>query len=129
MGSVHSGHAGHRPLPVRARALPGARRRRRVSASTPVTQRPVEQPTKSQRPRRHDEGSGRLAALLLSPTLIVLGLVVMFPIIMALRESLYKPAGVDPVTGFVSEGETYVGLDNYTAIFSGATGDRFWNAF
>jgi len=101
-----------------------------VSQSAPVAERPVKkQTTKAQKPRRHDEGTGKLAALLLSPTLLVLGLVVLFPIISALRESLYKPGGVDPVTGFVNEGDIYVGLDNYTAIFSGDTADRFWNAF
>jgi len=100
-----------------------------VSASTPVAARPVNEPPKSGRVRRHDEGTGKLAALLLSPTLIVLGLVVVFPIISALRTSLYKPGGVDPETGFVNEGDTYVGFDNYTAIFTGDTAERFWNAF
>nr|WP_203589945.1 sugar ABC transporter permease [Streptomyces sp. SID13031] len=66
---------------------------------------------------------------MLSPTLLVLGLVVAFPIVSALRTSLYKPGGVDPETGFVNEGDVYVGLGNYTAIFSGDTADRFWNAF
>lgn len=81
------------------------------------------------RRRRHDEGTGRLAAVLLSPTLIVLGLVVLYPILSALRQSLYAEGGVDPETGFVDEGDKFVGLDNYTAIFSGDTADKFWNAF
>ncbi len=43
-----------------------------------------------------NEGTGRLAATLLSPTLIVLVLVVVYPILSALRESLYTAAsGVD----------------------------------
>jgi multiple sugar transport system permease protein len=100
-----------------------------VSASAPVAERPVNQVPSSKKQRRHDEGTGKLAAILLSPTMLVLGLVVLFPIIMALRESLYKPGGVDPETGFVTEGDTFVGLANYTDIFSGDTGDRFWNAF
>jgi multiple sugar transport system permease protein len=89
----------------------------------------VNQVPSSKKQRRHDEGTGKLAAILLSPTMLVLGLVVLFPIISSLRESLYKPGGVDPETGFVNEGDTFVGLQNYTDIFSGDTGDRFWNAF
>jgi multiple sugar transport system permease protein len=89
----------------------------------------VNEPPESGKARRHDEGTGKLAALLLSPTLLVLGLVVAFPIVSALRTSLYKPGGVDPETGFVNEGDVYVGLGNYTAIFTGDTAHRFWNAF
>jgi len=67
--------------------------------------------------------------MLISPTMIVLLLVIGFPIISAMRESLYsKPLGVD-ASGFVPEGNTFVGLDNYTAIFSGSIAETFWNAF
>jgi multiple sugar transport system permease protein len=101
-----------------------------VSVETPVQDGPVQQPEKGGgRRRRHNEGTGRLAAVLLSPTLIVLALVVVYPILSALRQSLFTEGAVDPETGFVEEGEKFVGLDNYTAIFSGDTGDRFWNAF
>jgi multiple sugar transport system permease protein len=100
-----------------------------VTATTPVVKGPVEQPPESGKKTRFNEGTGRLAALLLSPTLIVLALVVVYPILSALRESLFTAGGVDPETGFVKEGDTFVGLDNYTAIFSGETADRFWNAF
>ena len=99
-----------------------------MSTSVPVAERPVKQ-SPGKRPRRHDEGTGRLAALLLSPTLLVLALVVLFPIISSLRESLYTSGVLDPETGFVNEGSVFAGLDNYTAIFSGEAGDRFWNAF
>jgi multiple sugar transport system permease protein len=85
-------------------------------------------PPASKRRTSFNEGTGRLAALLLSPTLIVLVLVVVYPIISALRESLYTSGGIGP-DGFVVEGSQFVGLDNFSAIFSGATGDRFWNAF
>ena len=44
---------------------------------------------------------------------------------------------MDPNTGLIAEGETFVGLQNFTAIFAGdnpvlgsyGTMDRFWNAF
>ena len=75
------------------------------------------------------EGQSRLAAMLISPTMIVLLLVIGFPIVSAFRESLYsKPEGVDE-SGFVIEGDKFVGLENYTDIFSGSTADAFWNAF
>ncbi|GKQ36012.1 carbohydrate ABC transporter permease [Streptomyces sp. A012304] len=72
--------------------------------------------------------SGRTAALLVSPTLLVLTVVVLYPTIMAIRESLYGTKGLDPKTGFISDTEPFVGLQNYADIF-GQAGDRFWNAF
>jgi multiple sugar transport system permease protein len=81
------------------------------------------------RPKRDVQGSGRLAAILLSPTLIVLALVVAYPIIAALRDSLYqRNQGLD-ANGFVVKGDKFVGLKNYTAIFTGDAGHDFWNAF
>ncbi|MEV5439406.1 sugar ABC transporter permease [Streptomyces sp. NPDC052682] len=73
-------------------------------------------------------GAGRLAALLVSPTLLVLTIVVLYPTLMALNESLYGPKGLDAKTGFISDTEPFVGLRNYTDIFTQA-GGRFWNAF
>ncbi|GAB3935210.1 sugar ABC transporter permease [Kribbella albertanoniae] len=89
------------------------------------------EPTPGKKVRRtsFNEGTGRLAALLLSPTLIVLLLVIGYPIISALRESLYISGQRIDADGFVIEGSQFVGLDNFAAIFSGETGDRFWNAF
>jgi multiple sugar transport system permease protein len=72
--------------------------------------------------------SGRTAALLVSPTLLVLTVVVLYPTIMAFKESLYGTKGLDPKTGFISDTEPFVGLQNYADIF-GEAGDRFWNAF
>jgi multiple sugar transport system permease protein len=76
-------------------------------------------------PQRH----GRLALMLLSPTFVVLALVILYPLIAALRESLYlKQDGLD-ANGFVISGDNFVGASNYSAIFSGETATRFWNAF
>ncbi|MGW1750788.1 carbohydrate ABC transporter permease [Streptomyces sp. NPDC002092] len=80
------------------------------------------------RRRRATSGEGRLGALLVSPTLLVLAVVVLYPTIVALKDSFYGTPGLDPQTGFVREHDPFVGADNYTAIF-GAAGDRFWNAF
>ena len=75
-----------------------------------------------------DEGQGRLAAFMLSPTMLVLLLVIGLPILAGIRQSFFTSGGIDE-SGFAVEGDQFAGLDNYTAIFSGATADRFWNAF
>ncbi|MGW5411557.1 carbohydrate ABC transporter permease [Actinomadura geliboluensis] len=78
---------------------------------------------------RDVQGTKRLAALLLSPTLLVLALVIGYPVLAGFRESLYaRGEGLD-AQGFVVEGDRFVGLDNYTAIFQGDRADAFWNAF
>jgi multiple sugar transport system permease protein len=80
--------------------------------------------------RRGDtQGSGRLAAMLLSPTFIVLALVVGYPVIAALRESLYQRGHGLDANGFVVQGDKFVGLRNYTDIFTGPNSGAFWNAF
>ena len=84
------------------------------------------------------DGQGRLAYILLAPTLLIILVVAGIPVIMSIRESFYQlNNGVDPVTGLVAGGEKFVGLGNFTAIFKGTdqvtgswgTIDRFWNAF
>ena len=75
-----------------------------------------------------DEGQGKLAAIMLSPTFLVLILVIGLPILLGIRQSFYTSGGLD-ANGFVVEGDQFNGLKNYTAIFSGASADRFWNAF
>jgi multiple sugar transport system permease protein len=97
-----------------------------VTVSAPVAERPAKKPKRQQ---RFDEGTGRLAAILLSPTLVVLALVVLFPIISALRESLFQSGQHLDANGFVVQGSQWVGLQNYADIFRGDTGHRFWNAF
>jgi len=84
------------------------------------------------------DGQGRLAWMLLAPTLIVILVVAGIPVLMSIRESLFQTnSGVDPNTGLIAGGETFTGLKNFTAIFSGQdtvsgsygqTG-RFANAF
>src|SRR5215208_2621370 len=84
------------------------------------------------------DGQGRLAWILLAPTLIIIAVVAGIPVIMSIRESLFQTnTGVDPNTGLVAGGEAFVGLQNFTSIFAGenpvqgnfGTMDRFWNAF
>jgi multiple sugar transport system permease protein len=72
--------------------------------------------------------TGRLAAMLVSPTLLVLGLVVAFPLIAALRQSLYTQGDGLDANGFVIQGDQFVGVRNYTDMFVGEAAQRFWNA-
>lgn len=69
---------------------------------------------------------GRTAALLLSPTALVLVLVVGYPLVAAVRESLFRSGDALDESGFIVSGDRFVGAENYAAAFSG---DRFWNAF
>ena len=94
-----------------------------------VTTAPPKGSPRGNKDASRTEGQGRLATMLISPTMIVLLLVIGFPIVSAVRQSLYtRREGVDE-RGFVIEGDKFVGLENYTGIFSGSTADAFWNAF
>ena len=71
------------------------------------------------------DGQGRLAAMLLSPTLLILVVVVIIPVIMSIRESMYRKLdGVDPNTGEVLAGEPFVGLGNYITASTSASGEN-----
>lgn len=103
----------------------------------------VDRPSESQSPQKKkknalSDGQGRLAGILLSPTMIVLVVVVGIPILMSLRESLFRANdGVNPETGMKESGEQFVGLQNFTDIFAGEAQvngtfgslDRFINSF
>lgn len=56
---------------------------------------------------------GKWAAILIAPTLIVLAIVIIYPVVDAVIMSFQKDSGLDPATGlFVSGGPA--GFDNYT---------------
>jgi trehalose/maltose transport system permease protein len=84
---------------------------------------------KKQSPQMSPQGSGKLAALLLSPTFVALGLVIAYPLISAMRESLYEKSEQLDENGQIVEGDLFVGLKNYSHIFQGDVADRFWNSF
>ncbi|GAB3624951.1 sugar ABC transporter permease [Mariniluteicoccus endophyticus] len=78
--------------------------------------------------RRRRAGEGRMAAILLSPTFLVLGLVIAYPLLSAVHQSMYQQrSGLDE-SGFVVEGDQFVGLANYAALLQGEQGARFLNA-
>ncbi|CAM3946912.1 carbohydrate ABC transporter permease [Helcobacillus massiliensis] len=73
----------------------------------------------------------RMAYLLLLPTLILLAVVVGFPLVLSIWQSFFRADdGVDPETGLLQQGDTFVGLQNYADAFtSSGAGAGFWNAF
>jgi multiple sugar transport system permease protein len=87
-------------------------------------------------------GPGRWAAMLVAPTLIMLTVVIIYPVINAIIMSFQKDSGLDPATGsFVSGGAA--GFNNYThwlaqqctapggttvACPPGTTGAQFWGS-
>ncbi|WP_194909916.1 carbohydrate ABC transporter permease [Catenulispora rubra] len=79
--------------------------------------------------RRAKNSEGRLAVLLLSPTFLVLALVIGYPLIAALRQSFYEQGEHLDANGFVVDSDRFVGPRNFTDAFTGANGSRFWNAF
>src|SRR5919202_3787922 len=83
------------------------------------------------------DGQGRLAWILLAPTLLIIIVVAGIPVLMSIRESFFQTnSGVNPQTGMIEGGEKFVGLANFTHIFQGLDPvvgsygniDRFWNA-
>jgi multiple sugar transport system permease protein len=96
-----------------------------TSAAAPATVDGV--PRGSSTSRR--AGVGRLAFVLLSPSVLVLGLVIGYPIVSALRISFIKTTeGIDPATGLITRTSGF-SVDNYADIFRGESGRLFWNAF
>ncbi len=69
-----------------------------------------------------------MATALLSPTFIVLALVIAYPLLSAVYQSLFSSQSGLDADGFVVEGENFVGLANYLNIFTGSDAPRFFNA-
>ncbi|WP_415853555.1 carbohydrate ABC transporter permease [Sinomonas sp. G460-2] len=81
---------------------------------------------------------GRWASALLLPTLVLLAVVIIYPVVNAIIMSFQKDAGLNPATGFFEQGGP-AGLDNYAhwlfqqcngqACPPGTIGSQFWSAF
>jgi len=86
---------------------------------------------------------GRWAATLIAPSLILLGIVILYPVTSALIQSFTKDKGLDPATGLFVEGGS-AGFSNYahwilqqcnipgggtTSCPQGTLGGQFWDAF
>lgn len=99
-----------------------------VPTSGTNTLRSTKHPGGSRRRSWRARSTARLAALLVSPTLLVLSVVVAYPILSAFGESLFTQGGGVDAEGFVIQGDQFVGLQHYTDMLFGATSGRFWNA-
>ena len=76
---------------------------------------------------KSSKAQARLAWILISPTVLVLTIVILIPIAQSLYQSLFGRPRLED-NGFFSTIEPFVGLKNYTDIFPSA-GERFWVAF
>ena len=92
-----------------------------MAVATPAAQAGSKGPKKVKEWKSPDEGQGKLAAIMLSPTMLVLVAVIGFPILAGIRESFYTSGGLD-ASGFVSEGSKFVGLDNYQTLIADRLG-------
>src|SRR5690348_13481354 len=88
-------------------------------------------------------GEGRRGILLVAPTLVMLAVVILYPLVRAVIQSFQKDEGLNPATGMFVQGG-YAGLSNYShwllqqcAVAGGGTqpcpegtlGSQFWGAF
>ena len=83
--------------------------------AAPVTTEPAGSPKDSKKAVRVKTASsqGRWASMLVAPTIVVLTIVIVYPVIAAILASFKKDSGLDPATGlFVAGG--YAGFSNYT---------------
>lgn len=87
------------------------------------------QPGSPRKRGNRSPGEGRMAAMLLSPTILVLALVIVYPLLSAVHQSLFRAESGLDADGFVSDVESFVGLANYADLFVGESGRRFLNAF
>lgn len=81
---------------------------------------------------------GLWAAILLAPTLLLLGIIIVYPLISAIQMSFLKDSGLDPATGMFVEGGS-AGFSNYTnwllqqcngqPCAPGTLGAKFWPSF
>jgi multiple sugar transport system permease protein len=77
------------------------------------------------RPSARAGQPGRLAAALLSPTFLVLGVVIAFPVVAAVWDSLHRTSEGLDADGLVVQTDELSGLANYTALIGN---DRFTTA-
>ncbi|MDX3762289.1 carbohydrate ABC transporter permease [Streptomyces mirabilis] len=107
---------------------------------TVITDRPAAEPAESKRRltrrRRRITHEGRAALLLISPTLLLLALVIAYPVVTALITSFRKDQSLQ--NGFFTRGGGFAGSSNYihwllqrcgtAACAPGTLGSEFWDA-
>lgn len=96
-----------------------------VQNGTPSAEPPHKRIKRGQR----SPGESRMAAMLLSPTILVLALVIVYPLLSAVHQSLFRAESGLDANGYVSDVNSFVGFANYVDMFVGESGRRFLNAF
>ena len=88
-----------------------------MTVAGPAAERAEEAAEKAPQPVKRNKiktGEGRLALMLVAPTVILLALVVGYPIVKGIYQSFQSDPGLDSTTGFFSTSSTHwVGLANY----------------
>ncbi|MCQ4122768.1 carbohydrate ABC transporter permease [Rhodococcus tibetensis] len=84
-----------------------------VEKATAATSDPDDVPPAEPTSKSTRSAKSRAALLLILPTMILLGIVILYPVVSAMVMSLFKDPAIDPATGkFVDQG--FAGLSNYT---------------
>ncbi|GLY26704.1 sugar ABC transporter permease [Kineosporia sp. NBRC 101731] len=114
--------------------------------SEPIAENAADTSGKRRRRKREQSlhtGEGRLAFLLLTPTLIMLTLIVGYPIVKAIYQSFLTDGGLDSSTGMFNDGGAWAGLTHYkhwilqqcatggggtSSCPAGTSGSQFWSS-
>jgi len=70
-------------------------------------------PQKPGKRKKIATGEGRLAFFLVTPTVLLLALIVGYPVVKAIISSFQKDRGLDTATGFFNQGGGFAGFANY----------------
>jgi multiple sugar transport system permease protein len=84
-----------------------------MTLAGPVEEEQAIKPAPPRKRNRRRAGEGRLALFLITPTIVLLGLVVGYPIVKAIYQSFLTDQGLDKATGFFNQGNQWNGLTNY----------------
>jgi ABC-type sugar transport system permease subunit len=88
-----------------------------MTVAGPIEEAEIQEPAPPEKGRRRRQkissGEGRLALALIAPTLALLALVVGYPIIKAVYQSLLTDQGLNNATGFFDQGNKWNGVGNY----------------
>jgi ABC-type sugar transport system permease subunit len=84
-----------------------------MTLAGPVEEERAIKPAPPRGRSRRRAGEGRLALFLITPTIVLLGLVVGYPIVKAIYQSFLTDQGLDKTTGFFNQGGQWTGLTHY----------------
>src|SRR5262245_30211213 len=68
---------------------------------------------RARKPAAANKGQARRAFMLIAPTIALLGLIVGYPVVKAIYQSLLTDPGINQSTGFFDQGGAWNGIANY----------------